>query len=98
VSLGMLHRGCVSKNCNQSLSPAASTARTSTVPVGYILAAIAAANAGRMLSAFAPTLVGALSISSGIAGVLAALSISFLGGALSIFLLPGTKGRELTGG
>lgn len=53
-------------------------------------------NAGRMLSAFAPTLVGALSTAYGLGGALAALSIAFLGGGLSIFLLPETRGRELT--
>lgn len=52
-------------------------------------------NSGRMLSALAPTVVGWLSLSHGIGGALAFLAIAFIGGALTIFLLPETRGREL---
>jgi MFS family permease len=53
-------------------------------------------NAGRMLSALAPTVVGALSVRYGLGGALAFLAIAFVGGAASIYLLPETRGRELT--
>lgn len=52
-------------------------------------------NAGRALSALAPTAVGALSTRYGIGGALAFLAIAFVAGALSIYLLPETRGREL---
>jgi MFS family permease len=53
-------------------------------------------NAGRMLSALAPTVVGWLSTSYGLGGALTFLAIAFLGGAVTVFLLPETRGRELT--
>jgi MFS family permease len=53
-------------------------------------------NAGRMLSAFAPTVVGALSVRYGLGGALAFLAIAFVAGAASIYLLPETRGRQLT--
>jgi MFS family permease len=53
-------------------------------------------NAGRMLSALAPTVVGALSVRYGLGGALALLAIAFVGGAASIYLLPETRGRQLT--
>jgi MFS family permease len=53
-------------------------------------------NAGRMLSAFAPTVVGALSTRYGLGGALAFLAIAFVAGAASIYLLPETRGRQLT--
>jgi len=53
-------------------------------------------NAGRMLSALAPTVVGALSVRYGLGGALAFLAIAFVGGAASIYLLPETRGRQLT--
>lgn len=53
-------------------------------------------NAGRMLSAFAPTLIGALSARYGLGGALTFLALAFLAGALCIFLLPDTQGTELT--
>jgi hypothetical protein len=50
---------------------------------------------GRMLSAAAPTVIGLLSTKYGLGGALAFLAIAFVGGALSIYLLPETRGREL---
>jgi MFS family permease len=52
-------------------------------------------NSGRMLSALAPTVIGALSTSYGLGGALTFLAIAFAGGAVSIYLLPETKGRAL---
>jgi MFS family permease len=52
-------------------------------------------NTGRMLSALAPTVVGALSVRYGLGGALAFLAIAFVGGAASIYLLPETRGRQL---
>jgi MFS family permease len=52
-------------------------------------------NSGRMLSALAPTVVGALSTKYGLGGALTFLAIAFIGGALTIYLLPETRGREL---
>ncbi|HZZ85147.1 MAG TPA: MFS transporter [Anaeromyxobacteraceae bacterium] len=52
-------------------------------------------NAGRMLSALAPTVVGALSTTYGLGGALTFLAVAFAGGAASIYLLPETRGREL---
>jgi MFS family permease len=53
-------------------------------------------NAGRMLSAFAPMLIGSLATTYGLGGALTFLAIAFLGGAISIYFLPETRGRELT--
>ena len=53
-------------------------------------------NVGRLLSAFAPTLIGALSTRHGFGGALAFLAIAFAAGGFCIFLLPETQGRELT--
>lgn len=52
-------------------------------------------NVGRMLSAFAPTLIGALSTRYGLGSALTFLAIAFAAGALCIFLLPETQGLEL---
>jgi MFS family permease len=52
-------------------------------------------NSGRMLSALAPTVIGYLSTEHGLGGALTFLAIAFLGGAVTIFLLPETRGREL---
>ncbi len=52
-------------------------------------------NTGRMLSALAPTLVGSLSTTYGLGGALTFLAIAFVGGAITIFFLPETRGREL---
>lgn len=52
-------------------------------------------NTGRLLSAAAPTVVGALAGSYGIGGALTFLAIAFIGGAITIFFLPETRGREL---
>lgn len=53
-------------------------------------------NVGRMLSAFAPILIGALSTRYGLGGALAFLAIAFAAGAFCIFLLPETQGMDLT--
>lgn len=52
-------------------------------------------NAGRMLSAFAPTITGALATRHGLGGALTFLALAFAAGALCIFLLPETQGMEL---
>jgi MFS family permease len=52
-------------------------------------------NAGRALSAAAPIVVGALSTQYGLGGALTFLAIAFLGGAVTIYFLPETRGREL---
>jgi len=52
-------------------------------------------NAGRMMSALAPTVIGYLSTTYGLGGALGFLAIAFTGGALSIYLLPETKGAAL---
>ena len=52
-------------------------------------------NAGRMMSALAPTAIGALSTRYGLGGALGFLAIAFTGGAISIYLLPETKGTAL---
>jgi MFS family permease len=52
-------------------------------------------NTGRMLSALAPTLVGSLSTTYGLGGALTFLAIAFVGGAITIYFLPETRGREL---
>lgn len=52
-------------------------------------------NAGRMLSALAPTVVGGLASRHGLGGALTFLAVAFAGGAASIYLLPETRGREL---
>ena len=48
-----------------------------------------------MLSALAPTVVGALSTRYGLGGALTFLAVAFAGGAASIYLLPETRGRKL---
>jgi len=52
-------------------------------------------NAGRMLSALAPTVIGSLSSQYGLGGALTFLAIAFVAGAISIYLLPETRGRQL---
>lgn len=52
-------------------------------------------NAGRMVSAMAPTTVGYFATSYGVGGALTITAGAFLAGALAIFLLPETKGIEL---
>ncbi|HTP50550.1 MAG TPA: MFS transporter [Anaeromyxobacteraceae bacterium] len=52
-------------------------------------------NAGRMMSALAPTVIGYLSTTYGLGGALGFLAIAFTGGALSIYLLPETRGAAL---
>ncbi|TMQ15890.1 MAG: MFS transporter [Deltaproteobacteria bacterium] len=52
-------------------------------------------NAGRMLSALAPTLIGSLSLKYGLGGALTFLAIAFIGGAITIYFLPETRGRQL---
>jgi MFS family permease len=53
-------------------------------------------NTGRMLSALAPMLIGSLSMTYGLGGALTFLAIAFVGGAIMIYFLPETRGRELT--
>lgn len=53
-------------------------------------------NVGRMLSAFAPTFIGALLPRYGLGSALAFLALAFAAGALCIFSLPDTQGRELS--
>jgi MFS family permease len=53
-------------------------------------------NTGRMISALAPTVVGYFSVRLGIGAALTLLAIAFLLAAGSIFLLPETRGAELT--
>lgn len=52
-------------------------------------------NAGRMVSALAPTVIGFAASRYGLGGALAITAIAFLAGAVSIFLLPETRGAEL---
>jgi MFS family permease len=52
-------------------------------------------NTGRMVSAAAPWLVGLLAATYGLGGALTFLAIAFTGGAITIFFLPETRGREL---
>ncbi|HET9596212.1 MAG TPA: MFS transporter [Anaeromyxobacteraceae bacterium] len=52
-------------------------------------------NAGRMVSAVAPTVIGFASTQLGLGGALGFLAIAFVGGAISIYLIPETKGAKL---
>ena len=52
-------------------------------------------NVGRMVSALAPTVIGFFALKFGVGGALTVTAIAFVVGALSIFLLPETAGREL---
>jgi MFS family permease len=52
-------------------------------------------NTGRMLSAFAPTLIGFLAAQYGLGGALTLTAVAFIAGAVSIFLIPETRGTEL---
>lgn len=52
-------------------------------------------NAGRGISALAPMTIGSIADRSGIGPALASTSIFYVVGALLIYLLPETKGREL---
>lgn len=52
-------------------------------------------NTGRMMSAFAPTVIGYFSTVYGLGGALTITSGAFVLGAFSIFLIPETKGAEL---
>jgi len=53
-------------------------------------------NTGRMLSALAPTVVGYFSVRLGIGAALMCLAVAFVLAAGSIFLIPETRGAELT--
>jgi len=53
-------------------------------------------NTGRMMSAIGPTLIGLLSTRYGLGGALALLALAFAGAAGSIYLLPETKGTQLS--
>jgi MFS family permease len=52
-------------------------------------------NAGRMVSALAPAIIGYLSTAYGLGGALGFLAIAFTCGAISIYLLPETRGAAL---
>ncbi len=52
-------------------------------------------NVGRMLSAFAPTIIGYCASRWGFGAALAVTSFAFIAGAISIYTLPETKGVEL---
>jgi MFS family permease len=52
-------------------------------------------NVGRMMSAFAPTVVGFFAGIWGIGAALTITAIAFIAGAISIYSLPETKGRAL---
>jgi MFS family permease len=52
-------------------------------------------NVGRMVSALAPTVIGFFALKFGVGGALTITAIAFVIGAVSIFLLPETAGREL---
>jgi hypothetical protein len=53
-------------------------------------------NAGRAISAAAPATVGYLADRHGIGFALATTSVLYVAGAALVFLLPETRGRELT--
>ena len=53
-------------------------------------------NTGRMVSALAPTVIGFLSSRHGVGAALTCTAIAFLLGAVSMFLIPETRGAELT--
>jgi MFS family permease len=52
-------------------------------------------NAGRMMSALAPTVIGFASTQLGLGGALGFLAIAFTAGAVSIYLIPETRGAKL---
>lgn len=52
-------------------------------------------NAGRAVSALAPTIIGYFAATYGLGGSLTITAIFFTLGGLSVFLLPETKGKEL---
>jgi len=53
-------------------------------------------NTGRMLSALAPAIIGFFSVKYGLGGALTITAVAFVAGGLTIFVLPETKGAELT--
>ena len=52
-------------------------------------------NGGRILSAFAPTVIGALADQHGLGSALTLTAAFFLAGGLLVFALPETRGRDL---
>jgi MFS family permease len=52
-------------------------------------------NTGRMISAFAPTIIGYFSTKYGLGGALTITACAFILGACSIFLVPETRGADL---
>lgn len=53
-------------------------------------------NAGRMVSALAPTVIGFFASKYGVGGALTITSIAFIAGSISIFMIPETCGAELS--
>lgn len=53
-------------------------------------------NAGRMVSALAPTVIGFFASKFGVGGALTVTAIAFIAGSASIFLIPETRGAELS--
>lgn len=53
-------------------------------------------NTGRLVSAMAPTVIGFFASRFGVGGALTVTAIAFIAGSASIFLIPETRGAELT--
>jgi hypothetical protein len=49
-----------------------------------------------MVSAIAPTVIGYFSTRFGVGGALSITAVAFVLGGFSIFLIPETRGRQLT--
>jgi MFS family permease len=53
-------------------------------------------NTGRMVSALAPAVIGFFAARFGVGGALSITAFAFIAGSLAIFLVPETRGAELT--
>lgn len=53
-------------------------------------------NTGRMVSALAPTIIGYFSVKFGVGGALSITAVAFVLGGCAIFLIPETRGRQLS--
>lgn len=53
-------------------------------------------NTGRMVSALAPAVIGFFASRFGVGGALSITAVAFVAGSLAIFLVPETRGAELT--
>ncbi len=53
-------------------------------------------NAGRMVSSLAPAVIGFFAARFGVGGALTITAVAFIAGSLSIFLIPETRGAELS--